>query len=145
MRYQANGTNPTRRTTARNGLTTSAEAMNAMTKPMAISTARSGARWCRTLSRLCAKAAIMVGIARKNENSAAAARSRPTTMPPTIVAPDRETPGTSASTWHAPIARAFASGVRSASSTDGAGRYRSTSSITMPPSTNVVAMTPGLA
>ena len=77
MRYQANGTNPTRRTTARNGLTTSAEAMNARTKPMAISAARSGARWCRTLSRLCANAAIMVGMARKNENSAAAARSSP--------------------------------------------------------------------
>ena len=42
----------------------------------------------------------IVGIARKNENSAAAERSRPMTRPPTIVAPERETPGTSASVWH---------------------------------------------
>ena len=37
MRYHANGTNPTRRTTARNGSTTSAAATKAMTNPMAIS------------------------------------------------------------------------------------------------------------
>ena len=32
-------------------------------------------------------------------------------MPPTIVAPDRDTPGISASTWHAPIPSARASDV----------------------------------
>src|SRR4030095_8347017 len=103
IRYQANGANPRRRTTARNGRTTTSEAINAMMKPTAISAARSAERWWRTFRRLCANAAIIVGIARKNENSAAAARSSPISMPPTMVAPDRETPGTIASTWHAQI------------------------------------------
>ena len=44
-------------------------------------------------------AAVIVGIARKNENSAAAGRSSPSIMPPTMVAPDRDTPGISASAW----------------------------------------------
>ena len=41
-------------------------------------------------------AATIVGMARKNENSAAARRSRPSAKPPKIVAPERDTPGISA-------------------------------------------------
>ena len=43
IRYQANGAKPSRLTTARNGLTTSTDAMNAITNPTAISSARSDA------------------------------------------------------------------------------------------------------
>ena len=75
-----------------------------MTNPMAISTARSGARWSRTSHSSWANAPTIVGIARKNENSAAAARSSRMTSPPTIVAPERDTPGISASVWHDPDA-----------------------------------------
>ncbi len=58
---------------------------------------------------------VMVGIARKNENSAAAGRSSPSSMPPTMVAPDRDTPGTSASVWQTPTPSARPTGVCSAS------------------------------
>ncbi len=37
-------------------------------------------------------------------------RSSPISMPPTIVAPDRDTPGTSASVWHNPMPSACRSG-----------------------------------
>ena len=46
---------------------------------------------CRTSSSCLPNAAVIVGIATKNENSAAAGRSRPAAIPPTIVAPERET------------------------------------------------------
>ena len=48
-------------------------------------------------------------------------------MPPTIVAPDRETPGTSASIWHMPMPSARDTGVRSASTNGRSGRCCSTS------------------
>ena len=38
-----------------------------------------------------------VNMARKNENSAAVGRSRPTSIPPMMVAPERDTPGIRAS------------------------------------------------
>src|SRR6185503_16362574 len=143
MRYQANGANPARRMNARNGRMTSSEAMNAITKPMAISAARAGASELPTSSRSWPKAAAIVGMARKNENSAAAGRSSPISMPPTIVAPLRDTPGTSASTWQRPTPSAREMGVCSASRIVGAGRKRSTISITMPPAMNAPAMTAG--
>ena len=43
----------------------------------------------------------------------------PIIMPPTIVAPDRDTPGISASVWHTPMPNARGSGVCSASHDDG--------------------------
>ena len=51
-------------------------------------------------------AANITGIARKNENSAAAERDRPSESAPMIVAPERETPGISDATWAIPIPRA---------------------------------------
>ena len=71
MRYQANGAKPARPTRRRNGPTTTRAARNAMTKPTAICRKRSAVSDCRTSSRSCAKAAVMVGIDRKKENSAA--------------------------------------------------------------------------
>ncbi len=64
-------------------------------------------------------AAVIVGIARKNENSAAAVRLSPAAMPPTMVAPDLDTPGTSANIWQTPTASARGSGVSSARCDDG--------------------------
>ena len=96
-------------------------------------------RSCLTSSRSWAKAAAIVGMARKNENSAAAGRSSPASIPATIVAPDRETPGMSASACPMPIASARPTGVRSTSCTVGAGRNRSTISMTMPPMMNAAA------
>ena len=98
MRYQANGANPERLTNSRNGLMTTSDGEEGHDEADRRSRGRaSGESWCRTSSRSCANAAAIVGIARKNENSAAAGRSRPMAMPPTIVAPERETPGMSAS------------------------------------------------
>ena len=62
-------------------------------------------------------------------------------MPATIVAPDRDTPGISASTCPTPMASACAADVRSTSCTVDGGRSRSTISITMPPMMNAAAIT----
>ena len=47
----------------------------------------------------------MVGMARQNENSAAERLSAPNSIADTIVAPERDTPGTMAKHWNTPIAR----------------------------------------
>ena len=52
----------------------------------------------------------MVGIARKKENSAAARLSAPISMAPTMVAPERDTPGTMARHWNRPILKYIGSG-----------------------------------
>ena len=65
-------------------------------------------------------------------------------MPPMMVAPERDTPGTSASTWQAPTPKARLTGRPSMACTVGAGRSRSTSSITRPPATKATPMTTGL-
>ena len=68
--------------------------MNAITNPIAMFVVCAAVMSCRTFHRLFANAAVSVGIARKNENSVATARSRPSARPPMMVAPERETPGT---------------------------------------------------
>ena len=45
----------------------------------------------------------MIGMARKNVNSAATARVQPRMRPPMMVEPEREVPGTSESTWNRPM------------------------------------------
>ena len=47
----------------------------------------------------------MVGMARKNENSAAARLSAPSSSAPTIVAPERDVPGIIARHWKRPMPR----------------------------------------
>ena len=47
----------------------------------------------------------MVGIARKNENSAAERLSAPSSIAETMVAPERDTPGIIARHWNTPMAR----------------------------------------
>src|SRR4030095_15808793 len=56
IRYHAKGANPERPTNRRNGRTTASEARNAMTNPIAISSARSVVNWWRTSSRSCGTA-----------------------------------------------------------------------------------------
>ena len=55
------------------------------------------------LSILTRLAPAITGIARKNVNSAAAVLDVPISIAPTIVAPERDVPGISASTWNNPI------------------------------------------
>src|SRR6185436_16416828 len=129
IRYHANGANPERPTNRRNGLTTTSDARKAITKPTAMTSTRAPVSEWRASIRSCTKAAAMVGMARKNENSAAVVRSSPMTRPPTIVPPDRDTPGTSASAWQKPMPRARENGSASTESIVGRGRKRSTRSI----------------
>ena len=75
----------------------------------------------------------MTGIARKKENSVAARRERPSAYPPMIVAPEREVPGTSESTWASPMPSAVRGVPRRPDPPSRGGRHRSISRITMPP------------
>ena len=50
----------------------------------------------------------MAGTPSTNENRAAASRRKPENMPAVMVAPDRDTPGTSAAAWATPMANAAA-------------------------------------
>jgi hypothetical protein len=59
------------------------------------------------LSRSRPVAASMVGTARRNENSTIASRVKPIASPPTIVAPERDTPGTMANAWNKPMQNAL--------------------------------------
>jgi hypothetical protein len=52
----------------------------------------------------------MVGMARKNENSAAARLLAPSSMPETMVVPERDTPGIIATHWARPMIRYIGSG-----------------------------------
>ena len=52
----------------------------------------------------------MVGMARKKENSAAERLSVPSSSAPTMVAPERDTPGISARHWKRPMPRQSRSG-----------------------------------
>ena len=45
----------------------------------------------------------ITGMARKNVNSVAAVREQPVSMPPMMVAPERDVPGTMARHWKKPI------------------------------------------
>src|SRR3989344_4023588 len=56
-------------------------------------------------------AASIVGMARRNENSTISLRPIPRSMPPTIVAPARDTPGTMASAWMHPMKKAVLYGI----------------------------------
>ncbi len=61
----------------------------------------------------------MVGMARKNENSAADRFSHFIRSAPAIVAPERDTPGTIARHWKMPMTNASPSGKRMASACTG--------------------------
>ena len=75
----------------------------------------------------------MVGIARKNENSAAARLLAPSSIAPTMVEPERETPGIIARHWTRPIFRYIDSGKFVASSCFTSSSSSSTTISTRPP------------
>ena len=52
----------------------------------------------------------MVGMARKNENSVAERLSAPSSRAPTMLEPERDTPGIIARHWQSPMTKAVASG-----------------------------------
>ncbi len=82
----------------------------------------------------------MAGTARKNENSVAASRDRPSSRPPMIVAPERETPGNRIdSTWMQPMPSASFQGMSSRLVTVAAWRRRSISRMATPPSASASA------
>ena len=54
-----------------------------------------------------APAKATIGIDNKNENLAAFLRFNPNNIPPDIVEPDLETPGSNANAWNKPIIKAF--------------------------------------
>lgn len=58
------------------------------------------------LSSFTALAPSMVGMAIKNENSAATNREVPSNIAPKMVAPEREVPGINANAWKQPIKKA---------------------------------------
>ena len=60
----------------------------------------------KNFSSLMALAPSMVGMAMKKLNSAAADRPAPMRMPPKMVEPEREVPGTRLRHWNNPMARA---------------------------------------
>ena len=78
MRYHANGAKPDAPDEAQERLDDEQPTRRTPSRTRPRSPApRSASRWRRTSSSSCANAAAIVGIARKNENSAAAGRSRP--------------------------------------------------------------------
>ena len=88
----------------------------------------------------------MVGMARKNENSAAERLSVPSSMAPTMVAPERDTPGIMARHWMRPILKA--SDGRDSPSRRCSARascMRSTSTSTMPPTISMTAISIGVS
>ena len=85
----------------------------------------------------------MVGMARKNENSAAARRSTPSSSAPMMVAPERLTPGTMARHWIAPIFRQTDSGRASEAAYLTRGRLRSTAMMISPPAISATAIGSG--
>src|SRR4029079_7753130 len=89
----------------------------------------------------------MIGIARKNENSVATLRDRPKSMPPMMVAPERDVPGTSEK--HCAIPTASASfHVMSYTDSTRASPFdlyqRSTAKITSAPTMSAAATLVGL-
>ena len=87
----------------------------------------------------------MVGIARKNENSAAVARSTRKTRAAMMVEPERETPGTMARHWQTPMNSAVFQSISSTDLIRGRCASFSITRMAMPPSINATATTIGLS
>jgi hypothetical protein len=91
-----------------------------------------------------APAAMRVGTPRKKENSVAVLRDRPKSMPPMMVAPEREVPGIMATHWARPTLSASCQDIWRVLSRRGAGGRRSTSRMMMPPTMKASATGTGL-
>jgi len=82
---------------------------------------------------------MSVGTARKNENSVAAGRDKPKSMPPMMVAPEREVPGIRAKHCAMPTLSASRQFIVRVDSTRAGRAPRSTTRMTMPPMMNARA------
>src|SRR5439155_1339104 len=99
---------------------------------------------CRRLpARSCRQAAPSVGSPRRNENSAAATASRPSSIPPAMVTIDRDVPGQSASVWKSPIPRAVRKDIAVRSFSPRPSR-RPSQIIHTPPAASAASTGPGL-
>src|SRR5687768_18437700 len=99
MRYHAKGAKLCRETKPRKILTTTTALRNEIPNPIAKTGRSAIERWSKFLISLYPEAAQITGRERKNENWVAATRLVPTAGAHMIVAPDRDTPGRSASHW----------------------------------------------
>ena len=110
---------------------------NEATKPTAKNKGSAWASNARSFHAEYAPAAMSVGTARKNENSVAALRERPKSIPPMIVAPDRDVPGIRAKAWAMPTLSASSAFMSSTSAMRGTAArarcLRSTHRITNAP------------
>ena len=90
-------------------------------------------------------APIMVGTARKKENSAAVLRLMPMASAPMMVAPERLTPGTIARHWAKPTASTFPKGSSATPRPSSRGlAVRSIAMIAKPPIISAQGTIPGL-
>ncbi len=117
--------------------------MKAETKPRPnIGKSAIDSAW-RSLTTEYTVAPSIVGMARKNENSVAALRDRPNSMPPMMVEPERLVPGIRAKDWAKPTLRASSAVIWSTVSTrGGVARWRwrcSTHRMMTPPTTRAIA------
>ena len=79
------------------------DTINATTIPTSNNIASSKEKMRPNLNNFNALAPNMTGIARKNVYSVATTRLVPNKIPPKIVEPERDVPGTRESTWKKPI------------------------------------------
>src|SRR5215470_1921348 len=86
----------------------------------------------------------IIGTAMRKENSAAPFRSKPKSIPPTIVAADRDVPGHKASTWNKPTPRDCAGLMDSMELERLRAAYLSAIRITTPPTNNAAVTAPGV-
>jgi hypothetical protein len=78
----------------------------------------------------------MIGMAMKKLNSAAARRSTPSSIEPTMVEPERDTPGTSDKHWNRPIDQHLFSGSAMPSMIAAGGAFLSMTSRITPPTSS---------
>ena len=116
----------------------------ATTKPVTNNPAPSRSICAAFLSKSYPEAASMVGIASKKEYSAATPRESPSTLPPMIVAAEREVPGIIARAWKRPTWNALAAGISSSAFNCPAGSNFSRIMMATPPATRATETTQGL-
>ena len=112
---------------------------NETTNPIRTSLMSSAVNTAAALKRSCNAAAAKIGTAAKNENSAAAFRESPTTIPPIIADAERDIPGQSAKHCTHPITMLFFHVSVSASCSPENLPNRSTRRISTAPTASAIA------
>src|SRR5690606_7869131 len=99
----------------------------------------------KNLYNLTIEAPNIIGMAKKNENSAAALRVNFCVIPPTIVLADRDVPGINAKHWYQPMINACLYEISSEFSIVGLLNHLSTNNRITPPITNMTPTISGLS